>query len=156
MWSHTWIIKVIPKAVWVHISAAELLTLDYLMTGSKRRKLFRRAIFGITLVLKLSQNKNRHHDTNQTLHHTPLDPFKHCCQAISTLSFTSVKVQLLGNSISLSQPHLHLQKTPPGSFWPAAEESDVKELCQNEELLIYSNSCQRRELAQEQSFIESN
>lgn len=86
------------------------------MTGSKRRKLFSRAIFGITLVLKLSQNKNLHHDTNQTLHHTPLVIFKHCCQAISTLSFTFLKVQLLGNLVSLSQPHLHLQETPPGNL----------------------------------------
>lgn len=155
MWSHTWIIKIIPKALWVHVSAAELLTLDCLMTRSKRNKLFARRIFGITLALKLSQNKNLHRETNYILLHIALVPFKRYCQAFSSLSFTSVKVQLLGNSLLLSQPLLHLQETP-GSFWPAAEESDAKDLCQNERLLIYSNSCWRRGLAQEQSFIKCN
>lgn len=45
IWSRCWIIKVIPKAVEVHVPAAGLLALDYLMTGSKKQKLFARAIF---------------------------------------------------------------------------------------------------------------
>lgn len=135
MWSHTRIIKVIPKAVWVYISAAELLTLDCLTTVSKR------SIFGIALIPKLSQNKNLHHEVNHTLHDTPEVPSKYFCQAISTL-LISVKVQMLSSLVLLSQPHFYLQKTPLGSFWTAAEE---KELCQNEGLLIYPNSCQRRD-----------
>lgn len=122
MWSHTWIIKVISKTAWVHISTAEWSASDNLMIEFKRSKLFARVVFGIILAIKLSQNKTS--IIIQTLHHTPLVIFTHCCHAIRTLSFTSLKVQLLGNLVF--QSHFYIWESPSGSLWPDPKEEQCK------------------------------